>query len=226
MGALTVAFWLTVQIDPFEAERHAMVRETIQRRGIRNADVLLAMREVRRHLFVPESLWSRAYGDHPLPIGRGQTISQPYIVALMSEMLGPERRAKVLEVGTGSGYQAAVLARLFGHVYSIELIPELARQAEAVLKSIQVSNVTVRVGDGYAGWPERAPFDRILLTAAPPQIPQVLIDQLAPGGRLVAPEGASPEDQVLVTVEKSANGTVTRRRGEPVRFVPMVPSQR
>lgn len=163
-----------------------------------------------------------AYLDQPLPIGNGQTISQPYIVAVMTELLQTAKTQKVLEIGTGSGYQAAVLSPVAGQVYTIEIVPELARRSTALLKELGCSNVTVRQGDGYQGWPEEAPFDRIILTAAPSEIPKALLDQLKPGGRLVAPVGATPLDQDLVVIEKGADGKIRRRSIFPVRFVPMV----
>jgi protein-L-isoaspartate(D-aspartate) O-methyltransferase len=202
--------------------RERMVRRQIEDRGITDSRVLDAMRQVPRHLFMPEEVRSAAYQDSPVPIGYGQTISQPYIVAYMTDLLGVRSTDTVLEIGTGSGYQAAVLARLAKHVYSIEIVPQLARTATAALSRLGYTNVTVRLGDGYKGWPERAPFDRIVLTAAPPELPQALIDQLKPGGRLVAPVGRSVFDQELVVVEKGRDGKVKRRSALPVRFVPMV----
>lgn len=204
--------------------RGHMVRDQIERRGVRNPTVLAAMREVPRHLFVPKGLQDAAYKDTPLPIGYEQTISQPYIVGAMTQMLEVNPGSRVLEIGTGSGYQAAILSRLAKEVYSIEIVPELAAASAALLRSLGYRNVTVRHGDGYAGWPEKAPFDRIILTAAPPEIPQALIDQLARGGRLVAPEGESYQE--LVIVRKDSNGAVTRERSIPVRFVPMVPGRK
>ncbi len=204
--------------------RERMVRDQIERRGVRHAGVLKAMREVERHLFVPESLRRSAYEDHPLPIGHGQTISQPYIVAAMTEMLDPKPADRVLEIGTGSGYQAAVLARLVRHVYTIELVEPLGRQAQALLERLGYKNVTVRIGDGYEGWPGEAPFDKILLTAAPPDVPPKLIEQLKPGGRLVAPVGTGWQE--LVVIDKDAKGGVRRRTEFPVMFVPMVPGKR
>jgi protein-L-isoaspartate(D-aspartate) O-methyltransferase len=201
-----------------------LVEEHIENRGVRNADVLRVMRTVPRHEFVPQELRHQAYEDHPLHIGYGATISQPYIVAAMTELLEPSRQHKVLEIGTGSGYQAAVLAMLVKNVYSIEIVPELARTADATLKRLGYTNVVVRHGDGYKGWPEHAPFDRIILTAAPPEVPQALIDQLKPGGKLVAPVGNSADQQLLV-IEKSADGKVRRRSVFPVMFVPMVPGR-
>jgi len=200
-----------------------MVREQIERRGVRHAGVLKAMREVERHLFVPEALRRSAYEDHPLPIGHGQTISQPYIVAAMTEMLDPKPSDRVLEIGTGSGYQAAVLAKLVKHVYTIEVVEQLGRQAKELLAALGYRNVTVRIGDGYEGWPEEAPFDKILLTAAPPDVPPKLLEQLRPGGRLVAPVGTGWQE--LVVVDKDAKGGLRRRREFPVMFVPMVPGK-
>jgi len=206
------------------ALREQMVRLQIERRGVRNPAVLKVMRQVERHLFVPESLRRSAYEDHPLPIGHGQTISQPYIVAAMTEMLDPKPEDRALEIGTGSGYQAAVLARLVKHVYTIEVVEPLGKQAQARLAELGCRNVTVRIGDGYEGWPEQAPFDKILLTAAPPDVPQKLIDQLKPGGRLVAPVGTGWQE--LVVIDKDASGRVRRRTEFPVMFVPMVPGKR
>lgn len=208
----------------FAGEREAMVREQIERRGVKDGRVLKAMRETPRHLFVPKAVEGRAYHDTPLPIGYSQTISQPYIVASMSEMLGCGAGDKVLEIGTGTGYQAAVLAQLCGKVYTIENVAPLAKQSAAVLKTLGYGNVEAKYGDGYLGWPEQAPFDRIMLTAAPPEIPEALIRQLKPGGRLVAPEGR--EWQELVIVEKDGQGRVKRRRAYGVMFVPMVKGER
>lgn len=208
--------------DPYAEKRAHMVRTQIEERGVRNPDVLRVMRSVPRHLFMPENVRGLAYGDYPVRVGYGQTISQPYIVGFMTELLAAGRTHTVLEIGTGSGYQAAVLSRLARRVYSIEIVPELARSAAATLKRLGYDNVTVRLGDGYQGWPEQAPFDRVILTAAPPQVPQELIDQLKPGGRLVAPEGSSAFGQQLVVIDKNADGKVTRKAVLPVMFVPMV----
>jgi protein-L-isoaspartate(D-aspartate) O-methyltransferase len=196
-----------------------MVRDQIEARGVKEPEVLEAMRTVRRELFVPDDVRARAYDDYPLPIGFGQTISQPFIVGLMTELLNPQKNQRVLEIGTGSGYQAAILSRLVGEVYSIEIVPELARSAAERLSRLGFRNVTVREGDGYLGWPEKAPFNRIILTAAPPEIPQVLLEELKGGGTLVAPVGVG--DQNLVLVKKSADGKTTTRSVLPVRFVPM-----
>ena len=199
--------------------REAMVEQQIRQRGVDDRRVLDAMRKVARDRFVPLELVARAYDDGPLPIGHGQTISQPYIVAYMTETLAVSANQKVLEIGTGSGYQAAVLGELARQVFTIEIVPELARRAEATLKALGYANVTVRAGDGYAGWPEQAPFDRILVTAAPEQIPKPLIDQLAVGGRLVAPVGGQGETQWITIVEKTPRGIVEKRT-IPVQFVP------
>lgn len=208
--------------DGFTESRERMVKHQIQARGVRDAQVLKAMRDTPRHLFVPEKLRSRAYEDTPLPIGFGQTISQPYIVAAMTELLDVEPGHRVLEIGTGSGYQAAVLSPLVQEVYSMEIVEDLAKSASRTLREAGCLNVAVRYGDGYKGWPEKAPFDRVILTAAPPEIPQALFDQLAPGGKLVAPVGSSPLNQELVVVDKGRDGKLKRRTVFPVRFVPMV----
>ncbi len=214
-----------IAADPAAAARARMVQQQIEDRGVKDARVLKVMREVPRHLFMPEEVRHLAHEDQPVPIGRGQTISQPYIVGFMTELLKVAPDSNVLEIGTGSGYQAAVLGRLANHVYTIEIVPELAAWSTAVLKKLEFANVTPRLGDGYKGWPERAPFDRIILTAAPPEIPKALIDQLKPGGRLVAPVGRSVWEQELVVIDKSADGKLNRRSVLPVRFVPMVPGK-
>jgi protein-L-isoaspartate(D-aspartate) O-methyltransferase len=194
-----------------------MVERQIASRGVTARGVLEAMRKVPRERFVPPELASRAYEDSPLPIGLGQTISQPYIVAYMTELLRTEPHHRVLEIGTGSAYQAAILGSLAGEVYTIEIVPALARRAAVVLKELGYRNVHVREADGYAGWPEQAPFDRILVTAAPHTIPQPLLDQLASGGVLVAPVGSAT--QWIVVVEKTGHGMIERRT-IPVQFVP------
>lgn len=204
--------------DQFERERKLMVRSQIEARGITDSRVLAAMEKVPRHLFVPENLRKQAYDDGPLPIGFGQTISQPYIVAYMTQQLRLSGKEKVLEIGTGSGYQAAILAELAAEVYTIEIIPELGRRAEATLRSLGYLNVHVRIGDGYLGWPEEAPFDAIIVTAAPEKIPPPLIEQLKVGGRLIIPVG--DEFQELVLVRKTKKG-IEQERKIPVRFVPM-----
>ncbi|HEY3170737.1 MAG TPA: protein-L-isoaspartate(D-aspartate) O-methyltransferase [Thermoanaerobaculia bacterium] len=203
-----------------DAERRARMVETqIVARGVRDPRVLSAMRKVPRHLFVNSSQRAQAYEDHPLPIPGNQTISQPYIVALMSELLELRPGSRVLEIGTGSGYQSAVLAEIAREVYTIEIVPELARSAAARLKELHYDNVTVREGDGYRGWPEHAPFDGIVVTAAPERIPQPLVDQLAPGGIMVIPVGGFFQE--LKVFRKSADGRVTEKDILPVRFVPM-----
>jgi protein-L-isoaspartate(D-aspartate) O-methyltransferase len=217
-----VAMMLTFQTAAanearLRGEREGMVQQQIAARGVQDSSVLAAMREVPRHRFVPEHLRGLSYADRPLPIGEGQTISQPFIVAYMTEALGVSRTHTVLEIGTGSGYQAAVLSRLARTVYTIEIVPELARRATATLKELGYDNVLVREGDGYAGWPERAPFDRIMVTAAPELVPQPLIEQLATGGRMVIPVGGS--EQWITIIEKTPRGVVQRRTIE-VRFVP------
>ncbi|MBP7755562.1 MAG: protein-L-isoaspartate(D-aspartate) O-methyltransferase [Thermoanaerobaculia bacterium] len=197
-----------------------MVRETIEARGVRDPRVLAAMREVPRHRFVREHLAGQAYGDHALPIGAGQTISQPFVVARMTELLEVEATHKVLEVGTGSGYQTAILARLARWVYSLELIGELAHQAIHRLRQLGISNVKIQAFDGTVGWSEVAPFDRILVAAAAPSLPRPLLDQLGPRGRLVIPEGEA-QQQRLVVYERLARG-VRRREADAVAFVPLL----
>jgi len=204
--------------DPYTRERQLMVRTQIESRDVTDSAVLAAMRKVPRHLFVPAQLQDQAYADGPLPIGYGQTISQPYIVAYMSELLRVTRTHKVLEIGTGSGYQAAVLGELAGRVFTIEIVPELGERARALLQQLGYGNIQVRVGDGYAGWPEEAPFDRIMVTAAPDHVPPPLVDQLAVGGMLVLPVGTWHQEIVVIT--KTREGT-TERRTIPVRFVPL-----
>jgi protein-L-isoaspartate(D-aspartate) O-methyltransferase len=211
---------LLVSADPYAADRERMVREQIERRGIRGAELLRVLRATPRHLFVPSASRPMAYDDHPVPIGYEATISQPYIVALMTDLLAPRKTDRVLEIGTGSGYQAAVLSQLAQQVYTIEIVPELAKSAQRILSDLGYRNVTVRQGDGYKGWPEQAPFDGIMVTAAPPEVPQALIDQLANGGRLVVPVGLG-WNQELVLIEKDANGRLRRRSAGGVVFVPM-----
>ena len=209
------------QARNFDDLRKAMVETQIRSRGLTHAGVLRAMLDVPRHEFVPESLRSSAYEDGPLPIGLDQTISQPYIVALMTELADPKPEHRVLEVGTGSGYQAAVIARLVSQVYTIEIIPEHARSAAERLKRLGVKNVEVRAGNGYLGWPEHAPFDAILVTAGAMEIPPALAEQLKPGGRMIIPVGSGPADQILKVVEKRTSGRIETRDVLPVRFVPL-----
>lgn len=207
------------QADPFEARRARMVEEQIRARGVRDERVLEAMRSVPRHRFVPEEHRDEAYGDFPLPIGFNQTISQPYIVAFMTEALRIGPGARVLEVGTGSGYQAAVLGRIAAEVYTIEIVSPLAARSAALLAELGCANVHVKDGDGYAGWPEHAPFDAVIVTAAPDHVPPPLIDQLAMGGRLVIPVGVI--EQELRVLTKQPDGRLREEARMPVRFVPL-----
>ena len=204
----------------YQKARRAMVNRQIEARGVEAESVLEAIRSVPRHRFVPRSFRPRAYDDTPLPIGHDQTISQPYIVAVMTETLQLEPQHKVLEIGTGSGYQASVLAELADRVYSIEIICELAKRAREALKRQGYKNVSVKCGDGYAGWPEHAPFDRIIVTAAPPEIPRALVEQLKVGGRMVLPVGENVQE--LKVVEKTKKGATKTTDMMKVRFVPMV----
>jgi protein-L-isoaspartate(D-aspartate) O-methyltransferase len=203
------------------AQRKKMVEEQLAAPGrdIRNCRVLDAMAAVPRHEFVPKALWKFAYSDDPLPIGYGQTISQPFIVAFMTEQLDPKPTDRVLEIGTGSGYQAAVLSRLVAEVYTIEIIESLAKRAEADLKRLGYNNVRVLAGDGYQGWPEHAPFDAIIVTCAPDHIPQPLVEQLRAGGRMIIPVGPS-DNQQLYLLQKLGT-KVEEQAVLPVRFVPM-----
>jgi protein-L-isoaspartate(D-aspartate) O-methyltransferase len=191
------------------------------RLGVRNTDVLRAMRATPRQEFVPLESRVLAYADRALSIGFGATISQPYIVGLMTELLGVGLESRVLEIGTGSGYQAAVLSQLAQHVYTVELQRDLARAAAARLTRLGYGNVSVREGNGAQGWPEEAPFDRVIVTAAAPEIPPALLEQLQPGGRLVAPVGEGDQDQELVVIEKSGTGELSKRSVIPVRFIPL-----
>jgi protein-L-isoaspartate(D-aspartate) O-methyltransferase len=211
--------------DSLTRARLAMVAGQIAARGVKDPRVLDAMRAVPRHEFVPASVREDAYADSPLPIGHGQTISQPYIVALMTELARPSPADRVLEVGTGSGYQAAVLSRLVARVFSVELVDPLAQSAASTLRRLGYGNVTVRSGDGYLGWPDEAPFDIIVVTAAPEEVPAALVAQLKPGGRLIVPVGRVYDVQDLQLIEKDATGRVSTRSVIPVRFVPMVKKQ-
>ena len=206
--------------DDFGPQREQMVERQLQARDIRNPRVLEAMRKVPRHLFMPAEVRRYAYGDSPVPIGEEQTISQPYIVALMTQTVDPQPHQRALEIGTGSGYQAAVLAELVSEVYTIEIIPFLGERARETLEELEYDNVEVRVGDGYKGWPEEAPFDIILVTAAADLVPEPLIEQLAEGGRLVMPVGPVGGIQALTTLTK-LQGEVVETHVTDVRFVPM-----
>lgn len=205
--------------DPTARARAGMVERQIAARGVKDERVLQVMREVPRHLFVPPDQASQAYDDHPLPIGSGQTISQPYVVAFMTEQLRLTGTERVLEIGTGSGYQAAVLSRLAGKVFSIEIRPELSAEATERLTAVGAANVQIRTGDGFYGWPEEAPFDGILVTAAPETVPEPLLAQLAPGGRMVIPVGGFYQE--LKVIERTPDG-FRERSVLPVRFVPFV----
>ncbi|MFO7977648.1 MAG: protein-L-isoaspartate(D-aspartate) O-methyltransferase [Bacteroidales bacterium] len=206
-----------------QRRRQLMVRNQLQQRGITHQPTLDAMSKVPRHEYVPQQYRQLAYADRPLPVGFGQTISQPFIVAYMTQVIEPDPGDKVLEIGTGSGYQAAVLAEIVDHVYSIEIIPGLARRAQQIL-SEQYSNITLKQGDGYQGWEEHAPYDAIIVTAAPEEIPPALIAQLKEGGKMVIPKGAAGAIQELILIEKN-NGRINQRRLMPVRFVPFLRDQ-
>ena len=205
--------------EEFARERRLMTDSQIRARGVRDARVLAAMAKVPRHLFVPKHLRGRAYSDEPLPIGEGQTISQPYIVAYMTEALGLRGGERVLEIGTGSGYQTAVLAECGDEVWTVEILESLSRHARAVLDGLGYTGVHYRVGDGWAGWPEEAPFDAIIVTAAAAEMPAALEDQLAVGGRMVVPVGTDLQELVLVRRRKSG---LSRERLLAVRFVPLI----
>jgi protein-L-isoaspartate(D-aspartate) O-methyltransferase len=214
----------------FDTQRATLVRQIVAQMkstrgetgtaGLRDC-VLRAMGTVQRHRFVPAHLVQDAYLDRPLPIGLGQTISQPFIVALMTELLDPQPNSRVLEIGTGSGYQAAVLAECVAKVYTIEIVAPLGERSRSLLAELGYSNVDVRIGDGYKGWPEAAPFDGIIVTAAPDHIPQPLIDQLAPNGRMVIPVGSTHGVQDLLVITKGADGRAVTKRTIAVRFVPL-----
>jgi len=212
--------------ETYDEPRRRMVEEQLRARDIEDPRVLAAMGRVPRHLFVPAALRFRAYADHPLPIGNGQTISQPYIVALMTQLAEVEADDVVLEIGTGSGYQAAVLSEIVREVATIEIVPELADTARTRLAELGYKDVTVRTGDGYLGWKEKAPFDAILVTAAAPEVPPPLVEQLAPGAILVIPVGPQSQVQSLLRIEKAADGTTVTREILPVVFVPLVRERR
>ena len=206
------------QVLPFSSERDDMIDKDLRARGIQDSRVLAAMSAVQRHKFVPLEFREQAYADRPLPIGFQQTISQPYIVAYMTELLKLTHDTTVLEIGTGSGYQTAVLAEITRHVYTVEIIPELARRSRALLTELGYTNITFREGDGYRGWPEQGPFDAIIVAAAPEHLPERLVEQLAPLARLVIPLGG--ESQRMTVVTKTVDGSIIKST-IPVRFVPM-----
>lgn len=221
LSLLFLVFLMAAQSSgdgPYAGKRWEMVEGQIIARGIRNTAVIQAMLNVPRHEFVPPDLRPGAYDDNPIPVGMGQTISQPYIVALMTELLNPARGMKVLEVGTGSGYQSAVLAEAGCDLYTIEIVDSLAKKARLVLERIGYTNITYRIGDGYKGWEEHAPFDAIIVTAAPGHVPPRLVEQLRVGGRMVIPVG--DESQELLLIEKTETG-ITTKKITAVRFVPM-----
>ncbi|MCK5288455.1 MAG: protein-L-isoaspartate(D-aspartate) O-methyltransferase [Candidatus Omnitrophica bacterium] len=207
----------------FKQARQDMVETQIKYRGIKDTRLLKAMLKVKRHLFVPDNLRNLAYHDKPLPIGEEQTISQPYIVAIMTELLNLDGNEKVLEIGTGSGYQAAILAELAKEVYSIEIVQSLAEQSEKLLEDLGYKNITVKYGDGYRGWEEHAPFDAIIVTCAPPYIPKPLLEQLAEGGRMVIPVGTYLQELKLL---EKINSQIKSKSIIPVRFVPMTGGDR
>ncbi|MBU1905648.1 MAG: protein-L-isoaspartate(D-aspartate) O-methyltransferase [Candidatus Omnitrophica bacterium] len=208
----------TYKVD-YKRQRERMAGEQIEARGVKDKRVVEVMRSIERDKFVPSKIRHLAYEDRPLPIGSGQTISQPYIVALMTELLELKGNEKVLEIGTGSGYQAAILGELAKEVYTIEILPELASRAEALLRDLGYKNISVKQGDGYLGWPDFAPFDAIIVTAAPPEIPQALIEQLAEGGRMVVPVGTLFQELKLLI---KSQGKLIEKNILPVRFVPMI----
>ncbi|MFV1975759.1 MAG: protein-L-isoaspartate(D-aspartate) O-methyltransferase [Candidatus Scalindua sp.] len=212
--------------EDYAQQREMMVEQQIVARGVKNKKVLDAMNSVPRHMFVPVGYRQGSYFDQPLPIGLEQTISQPYIVALMTEMLDVDHDDIVLEIGTGSGYQAAVLSTIVKELYTIEIIEELGLQAAELLKSLGYDNVKVKVSDGGLGWPEKAPFDAIIVTAAAPKIPEPLIKQLKPGGRMVIPVDNNFYSQDLLIVEKDEAGNIETRKTIPVRFVPLVEGEK
>lgn len=216
---LCIILLFAFQEDPFKKKREELVLQSIEERGVKDKAVLKSMRTVKRHLFVPQNSVANAYDDRPLPIGYGQTISQPYIVAYMTEVINPKPEYKVLEIGTGSGYQAAVLAEIVKEVYTIEIIPELGNAASARLKKLGYNNVNVKVSDGYFGWKEHGPYDAIMVTAAAEFVPPPLIEQLKEGGKIVIPIGSPFMNQNLMLIEKKGK-KITTKSLLPVVFVP------
>jgi len=219
--ALSAVFGACAQDDIYKPRREKMVRQQIEARGIKDPEVIAAMKKVERHLFVPRSNMLFAYNDYPMQIGFGQTISQPYIVAYMTELLELESGDKVLEIGTGSGYQAAILAEIVNKVYTIEIIEDLSRMACGRLKEMGYSNVVCKTGDGYNGWAEHGPYDAIIVTAAPEEIPAPLTRQLKEGGRMIVPVGPVSSIQQLILIEKKS-GELISKELIPVRFVPLM----
>lgn len=216
----TMIFTSACARETFEAQRNRMVKEQIIARGISDAQVISAMLRIERHLFVPAEYVQMAYKDGPLPIGYGQTISQPYIVAFMTDILKLKSGERVLEIGTGSGYQAAVLAEICDSVYSIEVVPQLSKRASSLLKKLGYSNILIKTGDGYKGWKEHAPFDAIIVTCSPTHIPKPLEEQLAEGGRMIIPVREKYVQQMVYLIKK--DGKLYRKKVLPVSFVPMV----
>jgi protein-L-isoaspartate(D-aspartate) O-methyltransferase len=219
---LVVALVSAIQKPDYAALRKKMVNEQLEQRGITSGKVLDAMRKVERHLFVPVEYRNQAYEDYPLPIGAGQTISQPYIVAFMTEALDIKATERILEIGTGSGYQASILGELCREVYTIEIVPTLAEKSESLLRSLGYKNVNVKMGDGYLGWPEKAPFDVIIVTCSPSHVPQALQRQLKEGGRMIIPVGERYAQELVLLKKK--NGKLTRHSRMQVQFVPMMDS--
>lgn len=218
-GAIFFGIVIPVKSQDFSELRKKMVNQQLAGRDIKSKEVLGAMRKVERHLFVPKSIVKSAYADRALPIGEGQTISQPYVVAFMTEALNIKPTDKILEIGTGSGYQAAILAELCKEVYTIEIIRTLGERADSLLKSLQYKNVYVRIGDGYQGWPEAGPFDAIIVTCSPSEVPQPLQDQLKEGGRMIIPIGREHSQELVLLVK--TNGELKKKNVLPVLFVPM-----
>jgi protein-L-isoaspartate(D-aspartate) O-methyltransferase len=220
LGLILIFLFPPTEQDRFQQQREEMVSRQLEARGISNKATLDAMRKVERHKLVPEDMRKLAYRDGPLPIGEGQTISQPFMVAFMTEAIRPRPDMKVLEIGTGSGYQAAVLAEIVDEVYTIEIVEELAKRVTGDLKNMGYTNIHFKIGDGYHGWEEHAPFDAIIVTAAPEEIPPRLVEQLKEGGRMVIPIGRVGTVQNLQLIEKRKDGTIRTRELMPVRFVP------